>query len=37
MDDLVTVAVEGSEVIIGLERVGSDHHNSPIEMIEIVS
>ena len=37
MDDLVTVAVECSEVIIGFERVRSDHHDSPVEMIEIMS
>ena len=36
MWNLVTVAVENCDVIVGLERVGCDYHNSTIEMVQVL-
>ena len=37
MQNFVTVLVENSDVIIGLERVGCDHHDPSIEMIHVMN
>ena len=36
MWNLVAVAVENCDVIVGLERVGCDYHYSTIEVVQVV-
>ena len=35
MQNLVAVAVENCDVIVGLERIGGDYHYSTIEVVQV--
>jgi hypothetical protein len=36
MWESVAVAVEGADVIVGLEWVGCDYHDPPVEMVQVM-